>query len=76
MLEPLFYQVAGLKSCNFIKKGLQHKCFPLKLAKFLRSSFLQNTFGGSASVFVSNFAAFRMKVYFDVIIAPAKIYDG
>ena len=76
VLEPLFYKVAGLKSCNFIKKGLQHKCFPFKLAKFLRPSFSQNTSGGSASVFVSNFTAFRVKVYFDVFIAPAKIYDG
>ena len=25
-----------LKACNFIKKRLQHKCFPVKFAKFLR----------------------------------------
>ena len=22
------------KACNFIKKGLQYRCFPVKLAKF------------------------------------------
>ena len=27
------------KACNFIKKGLQHRCLPVKFAKFLRTSF-------------------------------------
>ena len=31
-------KVAGLKACNFIKKRFQHRCFPLKFAKFSRSS--------------------------------------
>ena len=31
-----------LKSCNFIKKKLQRKCFPVKFAKFLRASILKN----------------------------------
>ena len=39
VLEPLFNKVAGLKTCNVIKKRLQHKCFPLKFAKILRTSF-------------------------------------
>ena len=29
----------GLKACNFIKKRLQHKCFPENIAKFLRTTF-------------------------------------
>ena len=29
-----FIKVAGLKACNFIKKRLQHKCFPVNIAKF------------------------------------------
>ena len=28
---------------NFIKKRLQHRCFPIKFTKFLRTLFLQNT---------------------------------
>ena len=35
-LESLFNKVAGLKVQNFIKKGLQYKCFPVKFAKFYR----------------------------------------
>ena len=31
-----------VKDCNFIKKRLQHRCFPVKYAKFI----LQNTTGG------------------------------
>ena len=30
-----------LQTCNFIKKRLQHWCFPVKLAKFLRTSILK-----------------------------------
>ena len=29
----------NLKACNFIKKRLQHKCFPIKFEKFLRTPF-------------------------------------
>ena len=31
---------------SFLKKRLWHRCFPVNFAKFLRTSFLQNTFGG------------------------------
>ena len=30
------------KACNFIKKRLWHRCFPVTFAKFLRTCFLQN----------------------------------
>ena len=36
MLEYHFNKVAGL---NFIKKRLQHKCFPVNNAKLLRAAF-------------------------------------
>ena len=39
-----------LKACNFIKKRLQHRCFPVKFAKFLKAPFFTavqlNAFGG------------------------------
>ena len=31
-----------LKACNFIKKRLQHRCFPVNIAKFLRTPILKN----------------------------------
>ena len=37
-----FNKVAGLKTCNFIKKRLQHSCFPVIIAKFLRTSISKN----------------------------------
>ena len=36
----LFFNiVAGIQTCYFIKKRLQHRCFPVKFAKFLRIVF-------------------------------------
>ena len=31
----LFNKVVGLKACSFIKKRLQHSCFPMNIAKLL-----------------------------------------
>ena len=33
LCRSLFSNVAGLKACNFVKKRLQHWCFPVKFAK-------------------------------------------
>ena len=42
VLESLLNTAAGLQTCNFIKKRLQHWCFPMKFATFLRTSILNN----------------------------------
>ena len=39
VLESHFNKVADLRGCNFIKKRLQHKCFLVNVAKFLRAAF-------------------------------------
>ena len=39
VLEFLFNKAAGLKVCNSIKSRLQHRCFPVELAKFLKTLF-------------------------------------
>ena len=46
MLDSLFNKVKGLKTCKFIKKRLQHRCFPVKSAKILRQLLLRNISGG------------------------------
>ena len=38
VLKSLFNKVA--EACNFIKKRLQHRCFPVNIAKYLRTTFL------------------------------------
>ena len=38
VLESLFNKVACLQA-NFIKKKLQHRCFPVNIAKFFKDSF-------------------------------------
>ena len=39
MLESLFNKNAGLQVYNFTKKRLKHRCFPVNIAKFLRTAF-------------------------------------
>ena len=38
VLESLFHKGVGLKACNFIKRRLQHRYFPVNIAKFLRTA--------------------------------------
>ena len=42
--ESIFRKVAGLQPCSYIKKRLEHWCFPVKFAKFLRTSTVKNIF--------------------------------
>ena len=42
MLRPVFKKVAGLKACEFIKKRLQNRLFPVNFAKFVRTPILKN----------------------------------
>ena len=41
-LESLFNKVAGLKACDFVKKRLQYRCYPVNTANFLRTHILKN----------------------------------
>ena len=40
--ESLFNKVAANQACNFTKIRLQHRCFPVKFMKFLRTPTLKN----------------------------------
>ena len=44
VLESLLNKVVDLTDCNFIKKRLQHWCFPVNFAKFLRKAFFTKHF--------------------------------
>ena len=43
MLDSLFNKVAGLQSCNFVKKRLQHRSFPVNIVEFLTTPVLKNS---------------------------------
>ena len=45
VLESLFKKASCPQAYKFIKKRLQHRYFPVKLARFSRAPFLQNTSG-------------------------------
>ena len=64
MLESPFNKVVGLKVCKFIKKRLQHRCFPVKIAKFLRTAFLYRTPPAAADISSSTLR--RLKIYLDL----------
>ena len=42
-LKLHWFNCVPCQACNFIKKRLQHKCFPVNIAKFLRTPILWNT---------------------------------
>ena len=39
VLESVFNKIAGLQVCNFVKKRLQHRCYLVKFAKYIRTLF-------------------------------------
>ena len=43
MLESLFNKVTGLKAGIFIKNEIQHSCFPMNIARFLKTASFCNT---------------------------------
>ena len=44
MLELPLNKVAGFQACIFIKERLQHRCFPVSIAKFLGTPILKACF--------------------------------
>ena len=56
VLESLSHKVAGLKACNFIQQRLQHKCFTVNTAKYLRKVFFLSSVAALLiDSFLSNF---------------------
>ena len=53
MLESAFNKVAGLQTCIVIKTRLQHRCFHVNIAKFLRTAFFYRTPLVAASDFIT-----------------------
>ena len=50
----MFLKIGALKifAIFWIKKILQHRCFPVNIAKVLRTAFLQNFSGGCFCIFL------------------------
>ena len=64
--------VAGLRASTLLKKKLRHKCFPVNLAKFLRTLYLQNTSARLPLIlFVASFLYFPLsKIFASKKVAP------
>ena len=60
VLESIFSKVAGLQACNFVKKRLQHTCYLVKFAKFLRTRFFtEHLFTVTASLVLKIWGKFQ-----------------
>ena len=46
MLEAVFNKVAGFQSFNFIREKFKHRCFPMNIAKFLRTPIWKTSTNG------------------------------
>ena len=44
MLESLLNKVSALQACNFIKKRLKLRCFPVDISKILETPILKNIY--------------------------------
>ena len=72
VLESLFNKVAGLKACNFTKKSLQHRDFPVNIANFLRTSFLRTSENGcfhhNTWIFLRILRGFLEQLYYRALV--------
>ena len=50
------------RACNFIKKRLEHKCFPVKFAKFLRTPILRKICKRLLLYFSGIFESWRIEI--------------
>ena len=77
VLESLLNKVAGLEACNFIKKRLQHRYFPVKFAIFLRTPILKNICKRLNDCFCSFFLRTLCSLFTSQIYRPKiKCKDG
>ena len=52
VLKTVFFnKVRGLKACNFIKKRLQHNCFPVNVTKIFKNTYFGEHLRMAASVY-------------------------
>ena len=64
MLESRFNKFVGLQACNFTKKWLQHKRFPVNIANFKNTYFEkhQRTAGSDSSYILHIAKLFRKRI--------------
>ena len=62
---PLLKSLSN-KACNFIKKRHQHRCFPVNIAKFLRTVFLNKTPRVATSMIRNNNSSISKLYYFSM----------
>ena len=66
----------SLMPATLLKKRLWHRCFPVNFAKFLRTPFLQKTFGGWFWWYELTLAVIYMYIYIYIYIYKCTHYRG
>ena len=59
VLESLFNNAADLQVCDFIKKRLQHRCFPVIIAKFFKNTYFEEHLQTAASVYSKDLLKYK-----------------
>ena len=67
VLESLFGNFGGPQPCNFFKKRLQHRSFPVKFAKFLEHLFWRTSGKDCFSITFFQFCSECESIIFDVV---------
>ena len=69
MLESPFNKVTSLRGCKFIKKIPQHRCFPVQIAKFLRTPILKMAASNhSFTLLIYLFSAVKKRLFIEIIL--------
>ena len=71
MPEFIYNKLAGLKPCNFIKKRLWYRCFPVNFAKFLKTPILMNIF----ERIIVGYEAMKQYVHINILMMISFLRD-
>ena len=51
------------EACNFIKKAIWHRCFPINFVKFFKNTFLKNSSGGCFWIWYLQSLIFKLESF-------------
>ena len=63
LCKSLYFNKVACRLVTLLKKRLRQRCFPVNFAKFLRTAFLQNTFGRLLLLVNTNWSLFLYFIY-------------
>ena len=75
LCQDLFFdKVSGLWPATLLKRRLWHRCFPVNFTKFLRTPFLQNTYGRLLLLSLTFYLNLLTQVKFEIQLILKKLH--